>query len=139
MERLAKGARISGASREQCAAQLAAGYLAGASIRALAASSGRSYGFVQALLGEAGVELRSRGGARRRPVKGGTAAARTASEDVSAAFAQSGPTGDGVGTEPEAHEHGSSHKSGKKDKKGKSGKKKHKSGKKKDRKKSKKK
>ena len=36
------------------------------SIRALAASTGRSYGFVHRVLTESGVQLRQRGGARRR-------------------------------------------------------------------------
>jgi hypothetical protein len=36
------------------------------SIRALASSTGRSYGFVHRVLTESGVQLRQRGGARRR-------------------------------------------------------------------------
>jgi predicted transcriptional regulator len=45
--------------------ELVARYRAGDSIRELAASTGRSYGFVHRLLSEAGVELRGRGGATR--------------------------------------------------------------------------
>ncbi|MEV4115082.1 helix-turn-helix domain-containing protein [Nonomuraea sp. NPDC049695] len=49
-------------------------YQAGESIRALALSIGRSYGFIHALLEEAGAEIRHRGGDHRtRP-----AAARAA-------------------------------------------------------------
>lgn len=40
-------------------------YEAGMSIRALAEWTGRSYGFVHRLLGEAGVRLRARGGPNR--------------------------------------------------------------------------
>ncbi|GAB3738569.1 helix-turn-helix domain-containing protein [Nocardiopsis oceani] len=63
---LRKGARVSGADRSELAAQLKSRYDAGESIRALAAATGRSYGFVHRLLGEAGVELRGRGGATRK-------------------------------------------------------------------------
>ncbi|MGB3956089.1 MAG: helix-turn-helix domain-containing protein [Brooklawnia sp.] len=63
--KLNKGKRISGELREQVSAQFAERYQAGESIRTLAAESGRSYGFVQRLLKEAGVDLRSRGGTRR--------------------------------------------------------------------------
>ena len=40
-------------------------YDAGESIRSLAASTGRSYGFVHRILTETGVSLRGRGGATR--------------------------------------------------------------------------
>ncbi|GAA3094515.1 hypothetical protein GCM10020001_007930 [Nonomuraea salmonea] len=40
-------------------------YAAGESIRALAASTGRSYGFIHRILSESGVTLRGRGGATR--------------------------------------------------------------------------
>ncbi len=129
MDRLTKGVRISGASREEVAAQFAEGYRAGASIRALAVRSGRSYGFVQTLLGEAGVELRSRGGARHR------AAARS-TEPVSDRAAASrhvpvlSPGADADGHRAEQpHKAKKKHKSDKNKKKHKSGK--HKSGKKK--------
>ncbi|MEV4079708.1 helix-turn-helix domain-containing protein [Nonomuraea fuscirosea] len=57
--------RILGAERHQLAQHLAGRYQAGESVRVLALSIGRSYGFVHALLEEAGVELRHRGGNHR--------------------------------------------------------------------------
>nr|WP_308446293.1 helix-turn-helix domain-containing protein [Actinocatenispora rupis] len=51
--------------RKAMTRELTRRYLAGESLRALAASTGRSYWFVRSLLCEAGVRLRSRGGARR--------------------------------------------------------------------------
>ena len=65
-DELRKGTRVSGASRADMAADLKRRYDAGESIRSLAAATGRSYGFVHRLLGEAGVELRGRGGATRK-------------------------------------------------------------------------
>jgi hypothetical protein len=47
------------------AADLKSRYDAGESIRSLAASTGRSYGFVHRMLSETGVKLRGRGGATR--------------------------------------------------------------------------
>ena len=41
-------------------------YEAGESIRLLAESSGRSYGFVHRILNESGASLRGRGGATRK-------------------------------------------------------------------------
>ncbi|MCP2259262.1 hypothetical protein LX15_002963 [Streptoalloteichus tenebrarius] len=58
-------ARITGRLRQQVAADLKKKYEKGASIRSLARSTGRSYGFVHRILIEAGVQLRGRGGARR--------------------------------------------------------------------------
>lgn len=66
-EKIAKGARLTGASRERLAAELRAQYEQGnVSIRDIAAETGRSYGFVHRLLTESGVKLRGRGGATRR-------------------------------------------------------------------------
>ncbi|MBA3419077.1 MAG: helix-turn-helix domain-containing protein [Geodermatophilaceae bacterium] len=65
MAELAKGVRVSGAERDTLAATLKARYDKGESIRALAQSSGRSYGFVHRLLIESGQALRGRGGATR--------------------------------------------------------------------------
>lgn len=65
MTRLVKGKRISGELRDEVAQSLAQRYRAGESIRSLASDVGRSYGFVQGLLKDAGVALRSRGGPRR--------------------------------------------------------------------------
>lgn len=62
---LKKGSRVTGNDRESLAAQLKEQYDQGASIRALAESTGRSYGFVHRLLSESGVNLRGRGGATR--------------------------------------------------------------------------
>lgn len=69
-EKLAKGARLTGPSRERLAADLRARYESGeVSIRDIAAETGRSYGFVHRLLSESGVQLRGRGGATRRKRK----------------------------------------------------------------------
>ncbi len=65
MAKPGKSARISGESRAQLAADLKAQYEQGASIRALAETTGRSYGFVHQMLQEAHVPLRRRGRARR--------------------------------------------------------------------------
>jgi hypothetical protein len=62
---LAKGSRITGAQRGTLAAQYAKRYAAGESIRKIAGDAGRSFGFVHGVLKEAGVTLRSRGGATR--------------------------------------------------------------------------
>ncbi|WP_182543088.1 helix-turn-helix domain-containing protein [Halosaccharopolyspora lacisalsi] len=53
-------------AHDRCAADLALRYADGASIRRLAESTGRSYGFVHRVLTESGVPLRGRGGAHRR-------------------------------------------------------------------------
>ncbi|WP_306370741.1 helix-turn-helix domain-containing protein [Nocardiopsis sp. CC223A] len=63
---LGKGIRVAGENRSELAVELKRRYDAGESIRQLAAATGRSYGFVHRLLGEAGVELRGRGGATRK-------------------------------------------------------------------------
>jgi hypothetical protein len=63
---LTKGVRVTGEERDRVAADLAKKYERGASIRALAEQTGRSYGFVHRVLTEAGVSLRGRGGATRR-------------------------------------------------------------------------
>ncbi|MFB8000479.1 helix-turn-helix domain-containing protein [Streptomyces sp. NPDC056002] len=60
-----EGRRITGAARDQLAAELKAAYEGGASIRSIAESTGRSYGFVHHILTEAGVTLRRRGGDTR--------------------------------------------------------------------------
>lgn len=63
-----KGTRVTGDERDRLATDLKARYDAGASIRALADFTGRSYGFVHRLLTETGVQLRGRGGATRTKV-----------------------------------------------------------------------
>jgi hypothetical protein len=62
---LKKGTRVIGVDRSRLGTQLGKRYDSGESIRSLAASTGRSYGFVHRLLTEAGVELRRRGGATK--------------------------------------------------------------------------
>ena len=59
--------RVTGPVRAKMAKALARQYKAGTSIRALAEEHGRSYGFVHALLIEAGVSLRGRGGRAASP------------------------------------------------------------------------
>ncbi|MEV7465311.1 helix-turn-helix domain-containing protein [Streptomyces kronopolitis] len=56
---------LPGAERDRVAAGLKKKYEAGASIRALAEETGRSYGGVHRLLADAGVTFRSRGGVLR--------------------------------------------------------------------------
>ena len=60
---VARAPRLVGEARQAVAEELAGRYHDGASIRSLARESGRSYGLVQKLLREAGVEFRRRGGA----------------------------------------------------------------------------
>jgi predicted transcriptional regulator len=69
MTDLKKGARITGATRDKLASDLKKKYEKGASIRALAEATGRSYGFVHRVLSETGVTLRGRGGATRTKKK----------------------------------------------------------------------
>lgn len=64
-EAVKKGARITGTDRNKLASELSKKYSQGASIRALAEETGRSYGFVHRILTENEVSLRSRGGATR--------------------------------------------------------------------------
>jgi hypothetical protein len=68
-ETLKKGTRVTGADRAKLAADLKKRYDSGESIRALAATTGRSYGFVHRILTENGVLLRGRGGATRGRAK----------------------------------------------------------------------
>lgn len=65
MSGIGKGRRVSGSERDKLTADLTKKYAAGASIRELAAQTGRSYGFVHGVLSDAGVTLRGRGGATR--------------------------------------------------------------------------
>lgn len=62
---LRKGARIVGGVRATLAADMLKRYEGGTSIRALAADTGRSYGFIHRLLAEQGATFRARGGATR--------------------------------------------------------------------------
>ena len=63
---LAKGKRVTGGDRVSLSDQLKKKYEGGASIRALAEETGRSYGFVHRILSESGATLRGRGGATRK-------------------------------------------------------------------------
>ena len=63
---LRKGTRVTGEDRNRLATDLKNRYDAGESIRSLATSTGRSYGFIHRILTETGVALRGRGGATRR-------------------------------------------------------------------------
>ena len=63
---LKKGTRVTGADRSKLASALRQRYDSGESIRSLASSTGRSYGFIHRILTETGVTLRSRGGAPRK-------------------------------------------------------------------------
>ena len=65
MAELRKGSRVTGTERDKLASELRKKYDAGQSIRLLAESSGRSYGFVHRILSENGTPLRGRGGATR--------------------------------------------------------------------------
>ncbi len=60
-----KGARIVGEGRADLAKSLVVRYERGESIRSIADSIGRSYGFVHGVLVESGVKMRGRGGATR--------------------------------------------------------------------------
>jgi len=77
-ETLKKGTRVTGSDRTKLAADLKKRYDSGESIRALAATTGRSYGFVHRILTENGVSLRGRGGATRGKAK----AKRSGGSDV---------------------------------------------------------
>lgn len=63
---LKKGTRVTGGDRDTLSRKLKDRYEGGASIRALAEESGRSYGFVHRILSESGASLRGRGGATRK-------------------------------------------------------------------------
>ncbi|HKE52686.1 MAG TPA: helix-turn-helix domain-containing protein [Actinomycetes bacterium] len=69
MADLKKGSRVTGNTRDKLASDLKKKYEGGASIRALAESTGRSYGFVHRILTESGASLRGRGGATRGKAK----------------------------------------------------------------------
>lgn len=61
---LEKHKKVRGAQRTVLVSSVVAAYIAGRSIRTLAAELGRSYGFVHRLLADSGVALRPRGGHR---------------------------------------------------------------------------
>lgn len=69
MADLKKGSRVTGSERNSLAVDLRGKYDSGSSIRSLAESTGRSYGFVHRILTESGAALRGRGGATRGKAK----------------------------------------------------------------------
>ena len=69
-ESLKRGTRVTGTDRSKLATDLSQRYGAGESIRSLAASTGRSYGFIHRILTETGVPLRGRGGAPKKAAAG---------------------------------------------------------------------
>ena len=66
MTELKKGSRVTGGDRDKLTSTLRKKYDAGSSIRELAASTGRSYGFIHRLLSASDAPNRGRGGATRR-------------------------------------------------------------------------
>ena len=69
MADLRKGSRVTGAERDKLATDLKKRYDGGESIRSLAESTGRSYGFIHRILSDSGTAMRNRGG---RTAQGGT-------------------------------------------------------------------
>jgi hypothetical protein len=63
---LDKYRRIVGAERQTLTKDLVQRYTAGESLRALATSTGRSYGFIHRIITESGTQLRQHGGAHHR-------------------------------------------------------------------------
>ncbi len=62
---IAPHTHVKGEERAKLAAKVTKLYQNGATIRQLAASTGRSYGFIHGLLRESGAELRAHGGDNR--------------------------------------------------------------------------
>ena len=58
--------KMDSTTRDQLVSELRNEYERGASIRSLAASTGRSYGSVHSMLRESGAAMRSRGGPNHR-------------------------------------------------------------------------
>ena len=79
MAKVVRGTRITGAQRETLAAQYAKKYESGQSIRKIAETAGRSFGFVHGVLVEHGVTLRGRGGATRGAKRAASGAVKKAS------------------------------------------------------------
>ena len=76
---LRSGAQVIGPHRQALARAWREDYEAGSSLRSIAGASGRSYGFVRAVVVESGASLRSRGGSRRTGVKQPSPSAATSS------------------------------------------------------------
>lgn len=64
-----KGQRITGSNRVEMTKTIRSRYEGGESIRQIAETIGRSYGFVHRMVSESGADIRSRGGdnSRRKP------------------------------------------------------------------------
>jgi hypothetical protein len=71
MADLGRRTRITGVARDKVAREMINQYRKGRSIRDLAKTYGRSYGFVRDVLTESGVTLRARGGPLLRSRPGG--------------------------------------------------------------------
>ena len=109
-EALTRGARITGAERQELGARLARRYADGESIRAIAQDTGRSFGFVHGLIKESGVPVRARGGATR----GSAAAGTQKGEAVKAETAATKPGKRVKAKKPDKHDDGKRSKKGKK-------------------------
>ncbi len=66
VKKLEPNVRVQGAARDTLRKDLRIRYEKGSSIRVLAESMGRSYGFTYRVLAEAGVTFRKRGGQARK-------------------------------------------------------------------------
>lgn len=61
-----KGQRVTGEDRQQVTQKVKKRYADGESVRSIAESLGRSYGWTHRIVSESGAALRGRGGANRR-------------------------------------------------------------------------
>lgn len=75
-----RSVRLTGTDRTKLAADVKRRYDSGESIRSLASSTGRSYGFIHRILSEGGVSLRGRGGATRGKMRKRGSSGKTAEE-----------------------------------------------------------
>lgn len=66
MNAIAKSTRVLGADRVKAQREIVASYAKGQSIRDIAASCGRSYGWVHRIIAESDTPLRGRGGNHRK-------------------------------------------------------------------------
>ena len=93
-KKLTKGSRIVGDRRTALTGDYVQRYEGGDSIRKIAQDSGRSYGFVHGVLSEAGLTLRSRGGATRGPKRSAglaTASGKKSGKQPTAQHAEAAP------------------------------------------------
>lgn len=87
---LKKGARVTGDMRDQLIADLRKKYERGASIRTLAETTGRSYGFIRGLLGESGVQIRGTRSSRVKDMS--PSQSRAIKNPKSGAYLKKGPS-----------------------------------------------